>query len=63
VAGAVSAPLWAAVEGLADVWRGTEVVAGYAEVVTKRTQGLGGALALILAGFGELEAQPLLWLF
>lgn len=56
----MSAPLWAAVEGLADMWRGTDVVAGYAEVITKRTQGLGGALALIVAGFGNLEAQPLL---
>jgi hypothetical protein len=56
----MSAPLWAAVEGLADVWRGTEVVLGYAEVLTKPTQGLGSALAMILAGVGEFEAQPLL---
>ena len=33
----MSAPLWAAVEGLAGVWRGTEVVPGYAEVLTNRT--------------------------
>ena len=56
----MSAPLWSAVEDLAGVWRGTEVVPRYAEVLTKPTQGLGGALAMILAGIGELEAQPLL---
>jgi hypothetical protein len=56
----MSAPLWAAVEGLAGVWRGTDIVPSYAEVLTKRTQGLGGALAMIVAGFGNLEAQPLL---
>jgi hypothetical protein len=56
----MSAALWAAVEGLAGVWRGTDVVPGYAEVITKRTQGLGRELTLILAGFGNLEAQPLL---
>jgi hypothetical protein len=56
----MSAPLWAAVERLAGVWRSSDVVPGYAEVLTKRSQGLGRELAMILAGFGSLEAQPLL---
>jgi hypothetical protein len=60
VASAVSAPLWAAVEGLASVWRSTDIVPGYAEMLTRRTQGLGGGLAMILARFDNLEAQPLL---
>jgi hypothetical protein len=56
----MSAPLWAAVEGLAGVWRSSDIVPGYAEVLTNPTQGLGGELRMILAGFDNLEAQPLL---
>ena len=56
----MSRDLWAAVEGLADVWRSTDIAQRYAEVFTDPQQGLGSRLRETMAWARAIEQQRLL---